>query len=310
MTIRVLGRRAIGVVVIACTVSTAVPAGSAVAQQGEADVVVEVSAPRNILPAGGWTSIYTHVRNIGTAAADNVRFTTTLPPQLRVLGMDTSSEWDCDFSTPGTATCEHVGPLEPGVNPHYLRFTADAGFQPPVGASVTATASVTTTSPESVTDNNHSGAQIRFVGTGAVTGRIWHDLDADGVREPHEPLVDSIGITFRALDDEDWTGFSNTANGEYWLDLAAKRFQAHVDVSTGSWRFTTPDIGGDATDSDIIPITEDTRNRHGASEIFTVEAGAQRVLDVGVVAVQANAWIDGIVNRPPSSSWRSAVASR
>ncbi|WP_461120553.1 SdrD B-like domain-containing protein [Saccharothrix stipae] len=298
MAVGVLARRVTGVLVIACTAAATALAGTATAQEAEADVTVEVSAPRNILPPGGWTSVYTRVRNVGTAPAEDVRFTVTLPSELQVFGTETSSEWDCESPAPGTATCEHVGPLQPGATPFHFRFSAGVAYQAPIGTSVIATASVTTGSPESVTTNNESARSFTFVGKGVVKGRIWHDLNANGVREPNEPPVDSIGISFRALDDEDSAGFSNTSQGQYRLDLAAKRFQAHVSLSKNSWRLTTPNVGNDTADSDIVPTTEDAWYRHGSSEVFTVEAGAEHVVDVGVVAVPTNSWRD-IHNRRP-----------
>ncbi|MBN6034091.1 SdrD B-like domain-containing protein [Amycolatopsis sp. 195334CR] len=284
MTVRVLARRVAGVLLVTSLALTSALTATATAQETEADVAVEVSAPRNILPPGGWTSVYTHVRNVGTAPANDVQFTITLPPQLQVSSTETSSEWDCE-SQGGTATCEHVGPLEPGATPFHFRFSAGVPYDAPIGTTVTATASVSTTSPESNTTDNHSEKSIRFVGKGVVEGRIWHDLNANGVREPGEPPVDSIGISFRALDDEDFDGFSNTFQGEYWEELAAKRFQAHVSLYKDSWRFTTPNVGDETTDSDFVPTTENTWYRDGTSQIFTVEAGARHVLDLGVVAV-------------------------
>ncbi|SDM34856.1 SdrD B-like domain-containing protein [Allokutzneria albata] len=259
-------------------------AGTATARGADADVTIEVSAARNILPPGGWTSVEANVRNLGTVAADNVRFTFALPQYLQVISTETSSEWNCE-SQGATATCQHIGPLRPGATPFHFRFTAGVSYDAPIGSSVIATASVTTSSAESVTGNNRSEKSIRFVGKGVVKGQIWHDLNANGVRDPGEPTINSIGVSFRSVDDEDLEGFSNSVDGTYWEDLAAKRFQAEVHLSKSSWRFTTPDVGSDTTDSDIVPTTEDAWYRYGKSEIFTVEAGVNRVLDVGVVAV-------------------------
>ncbi|MCP3805025.1 hypothetical protein NLX83_37740 [Allokutzneria sp. A3M-2-11 16] len=258
--------------------------GTAVAQEAEADVTIEVSAPRNILAPGGGTSVAANVRNIGAVAAENVRFTFALPQHLEVNSTETSSEWNCERQG-ATATCLHIGPLRPGATPFHFRFSAGVSYQAPIGTSVSATASVTTSSPESITGNNRSEKSIRFVGTGVVKGRIWHDLNANGVREQGEPTVNSIGLSLRSVDDEDLDGFSNTVDGTYWEELAAKRFQAEVQLSKSSWKFTTPNAGGDAVDSDIVPTTEDFWHRNGQSEIFMVEPGAHRVLDVGVIAV-------------------------
>ncbi|MEV6900525.1 hypothetical protein [Amycolatopsis sp. NPDC051372] len=63
--------------------------------EGQADVVVDVSAARHILPDGGWTSVYVQVRNAGTAVASGVRFSVTLPPELQETGSMTTNQWDC-----------------------------------------------------------------------------------------------------------------------------------------------------------------------------------------------------------------------
>ncbi|MEV8613863.1 hypothetical protein AB0383_39160 [Amycolatopsis sp. NPDC051373] len=60
-----------------------------------ADVVVDVSAARHILPDGGWPSVYVQVRHAGTAAASGVRFSGTLPPELQETGSMTTNQWDC-----------------------------------------------------------------------------------------------------------------------------------------------------------------------------------------------------------------------
>jgi hypothetical protein len=51
------------------------------------------------------------------------------------------------------------------------------------------------------------------------------------------------------------------------------------------WRFTTPDVGDDATDSDLAQVSENSVYRIAESAEFTVTAAGTTVVDLGIVAI-------------------------
>lgn len=257
---------------------------TASADEGVADIAVEVTAARNILPTDGWSTVTTTVRNVGSAPAENVTFTTTLPPELRSSGTSTSSEWKCDHGI-GTVTCTRETPLAPGEAAYPFHFSTYAQGAT-VGQTVAPRAEAGTTSPEIALDNNRSAKDIRFVGKGVIKGNFWHDLDADGVREDGEPLVEGPGISFWSVDDEDHYGFANTHRGEYSFQVPAKRYVTRMEVWASEWKFTTPNVGDDRFDSDVIPTKQGPWTNEATTDPFLVEQGGTVVIDVGLVAVQ------------------------
>lgn len=249
----------------------------------QADVQISVNAPRHILPSGGWTSVSAEVRNLGDAPASDVEFTLTLPPELQITGSTTSSEWDCAFAGQ-VSTCTHVGDVAPGATPYPLTLTAGVTGAA-AGDELAATATVSTSSPESTTSNNTAERPFTIVGKGTVRGSFWNDLNADGVRQPGEPSVDPGSISIRAIDDEDDYGSANTHNGTFSYQVPAKRYRAEVRVWPDEWTYTTPNVGDDTTDSDFTEITENGWYRTAVTDSFTVAPDGTITVDVGLIAV-------------------------
>lgn len=279
-----MGTRALPIVAAGLLMVVAAP----VAQAAEPlpDLRVEVSAPRNVLPVDGWSTVTTTVTNAGTAPAANVRLTITFPDELHSSGWSTSSEWDCT-SEPGwplILTCDHVGELAAGATP-YPVYVSAYGHEATAGQVVTVVAEVTTPSTDvNPADNSATGA-ITFVGQGVIDGRFWNDLNANGVREAGEPAITSAGVSFWSVDDEDQYGLSNTHDGSFYFTVPAKKYYAEVQVRRSQWSFTTPNVGDDTTDSDVTQVSEDGYYRTARSPEFTVPVGDTTTVDIGLVAV-------------------------
>ena len=261
---------AVGVLLAQSGVASAAPA-----DDGQADVAITVSAPRHILAAsGGWTTVTVQVGNLGTVAASGVRFSVTLPPELRVVGTSGTSQWDCSNSGQ-TYTCAFVGDLAAGATPYGLSLTAEV-----VGATEGS-------SPEANLANNQAQQELDYAGTGTITTHFWNDLNGDGLREQGEPSVDPGSITFSSIDDQDQYGASNTFDGVYSASVVAKTYYAEVQVRTSQWEFTKPNAGDDSIDSDFTQTSENSYYRTARTEPFVVDANGSVTVDVGLVAVAA-----------------------
>jgi uncharacterized protein DUF11 len=255
--------------------------GPASADDGSANLVVTVSAARNILTTSGWSSVDVLIRNDGPAAAAGVSVSLTLPGGLRSTEMQSTSDWNCDWGSP-TMTCTSVGDLAPGASQRAINETVDVdGAQ--TGTTLQAVATATTTTPESSTADNTATQAIRIVPTGTVQGHLWNDLNADGIRQANEPAP-GIGVSITSQDDEDGYGFANSFGTTYSETVPTKRFKVTSDLYRFNWRFTKPNVGSDDTDSDLQVISDTQYDEIGSSPVFTVSATTPSVVDVGVVA--------------------------
>ncbi|QYN19699.1 DUF11 domain-containing protein [Amycolatopsis sp. DSM 110486] len=247
--------------------------------------VLQGPAALDILPDGGWTSVYVQVLNAGTAAASGVRFSVTLPPELQESGSMTTNQWDCSGEG-RTTTCAFVGDLAAGAEPYGLSLTAGVSGAT-VGGASDVTAEASTTSPDANAANDTDRQTLTYVGKGIVKTQFWNDLNADGLRQPGEPAVDPGGISVRSVGDDDLYGGANTFDGQYSEQVPAKEYYAEVEVQTSRWLFTTPDAGDDRVDSDFTPNGENQYFQTARTEPFTVTDGGTVQVDRGVVAVAA-----------------------
>ncbi|XVV12642.1 hypothetical protein ACQP2X_49025 [Actinoplanes sp. CA-131856] len=272
----------VGLTMLSTVTANALATPARAAEAETANVVVALTADRNILPTSGWSSPEVVVRNDGTLPAAGVTVSLTLPPELRVSGSESTSNWDCDWAIP-TMTCAYLGELAPGQSERAIvRSVGVEGARPGAVLPVVATASTTT--PESSTADNTASRQIRIVDSGDITGRLWNDLNADGVRQANEPPATDVGISIRSQDDEDSYGFANNYNGTYRETVPSKRFTISTHLYRFNWLFTKPNVGNDATDSDLTRTGGDQYDEIGETPVFTVSPSTPTVVDLGVVA--------------------------
>ncbi|GIG85213.1 hypothetical protein [Plantactinospora endophytica] len=266
--------------IVAVTVAVAAPASANPLKS--ADVTVTFEAARNILPTDGWSSVSAVVRNAGPVPARGARVTLTMPAPFENYGLSTSSDWDCVHTYPAVSfDCRYLRELAPGAKAEAARITPQLRGAT-VGQRLTGRATASTPR-ETNTGNNADEQVFQVVGNGLIEGVFWHDVDADGVREAGEPIVDPVHYVARSVDDEDRYGWSNNF-GPYRIQVPAKRYSVEVELSTQRWRFTRPNVGSDATDSDLVPYSETTYYQYGRFGPFTVDVNRPTVIDVGLVA--------------------------
>ncbi|MEV6368736.1 SdrD B-like domain-containing protein [Micromonospora musae] len=227
----------------------------------------------------------------GGSPAEDVAVRISLPPTVEFLSADAGDPaWACrlEETTDRFAECtrDHWDIATDGLHME-VKLRALPGT--PAGPlTFTATASAGT--PESSAENNTASDTATYIAEGAVTGRVWIDLDRDGQRDADEPLAfDKItGLTVVPETGSlpwDWPGiYTNTVSGTYWGGrLKPGRYNVKVILPDGSGtQFTTPDVGDDATDSDIVSRVGDYYS-YGLSALVEVRDGAETAVDVGIL---------------------------
>jgi hypothetical protein len=286
LALRRRGRRAlcVGLVVLVVAGVTAalVPVGPAAARPRRADLAITnmVAGPAEVL-MGEIIGIGVTVANVGTRVTDTVTVYVTLPPTLQPpspggLGYP----WSCDALAPGWR-CIYHEPLAPGEVAEAQVHGKVVGGMP--GDVLTVTAEATTTSRELSTANNTGQAGVTLIEPGTIRGTVWSDADRDGQREPGEWPA---GAGIRAF-TEDGSGIFDVpvdAEGHYSLAVKPNRYyvEASISVYGGIWGFTTPNVGDEATDSDVVLVLADEFGAIAESHVFAVASGSEAVIDVGL----------------------------
>jgi hypothetical protein len=251
------------------------------------------------LVAGDQVNLYIVVDNIGGSPADNVTVRLPLPDTVQPVSADGGDDWTCtvdqDAQT-GQRVWECVTQrYEPAglelVSPIQLVATVGAGT--PDGP-VSFTATVTTDSPEQSTDNNSGQATTTYLAQGFISGRVWLDQDRDGQRDLGEPVVQSgsdgiqlLQFLNEGMTSPAWDTPAATVNGDgtYSQRLAPGRYYVRAKVGT-ALDFTTPNLGDEATDSDVTVTARAWDGVTAESAVVEVVDGQHTVVDIGLVPAQ------------------------
>jgi uncharacterized repeat protein (TIGR01451 family) len=275
----------VAAVAMVCTAGGIAQAAPAVAQQKAADVAVDLSADPALMAVGNGTTITATVRNQGDRPARQVKLTITLPSAFDLASTSSTSDLPCT-SAGQVVTCEGGPDLAAHATEPPVSLFVEA-FSSPPGTTADFDASVTTGSRESDTTNNTATQSVHIVGVGTVQGNVWNDLNGDGQRESGEPPLNDI-TSIQVIYPEDGGGqyIANIFDGFYEFEgVRALPNIIRVTVSdTGPWTFTTPDVGDDATDSDITGVSDNGYELTGESAPFDVTAGGVATIDIGLVA--------------------------
>jgi uncharacterized repeat protein (TIGR01451 family) len=247
--------------------------------------------PNKAYPAVGDTFyIRVDVQNNGTADSDPVSVTVTLPPELQPAtsaGLYTFAEWQCSFSTPSW-TCTRAS-LAAGVATTLgLSATVVSGQPDDV---LTISGRVAPSRREVSIDNNAYQTTVTIAGHGTIRGTVWSDLDRDGQRDASEPLVGSGPDGVQRLQLIPLNASETDGNpiqvvvapdGTYSATVKSGLYIVQVWVSTDRYYFTTPNVGDDATDSDIVQVEGDSQITAGSSDPVSVSEGSDDVVDAGL----------------------------
>jgi Domain of unknown function DUF11/SdrD B-like domain len=249
--------------------------------------------------AGDQVNLYIVVDNIGGSPADKVTVRLPLPDTVQPQSADGGGDWTCTVvhdAGSGQRVWECVTQrYEPAglelVSPIQLVATVGAGT--PDGP-LSFTATVTTDSPESSTDNNSGQATTTYLAQGFISGRVWLDQDRDGQRDPGEPAVQSgsdgiqlLQFLNEGMTSPAWDTPAATVNGDgtYTQRLAPGRYYVRAKVGT-ALDFTTPSVGDEATDSDVTVTARAWDEVTAESAVVEVVDGQHTVIDIGLVPAQ------------------------
>jgi hypothetical protein len=261
-----------------------------------ADIIVNsVSVvPNYQVKANEPFDVYVEMDNIGGSPAENVKVRVPLPPTVQMVSLDPEfAGWTCavvDETGDRAVECARASAYDIAqpYNRLRLRMTADPGT--PDGP-LTFTATASTTSVEETTENNTTQGSTVYVAEGVMTGHAWIDTDRDGQRDADEPnaygLIGKIEFVLEGT-EPGWDvprGYINDVDGTYFTRLKPGRYVANVYLQDGvPYTFTTPDLGDDATDSDIVGSTGGYYNR-GWSAVVEVRDAGETVVDIGLAPV-------------------------
>jgi uncharacterized repeat protein (TIGR01451 family) len=232
------------------------------------------------------------VDNKGGSPAENVKVRVPLAPTVQMAALDPGiTGWTCTMvdETGGRAVeCTHEGAYDISQVENWLRLRMTAGPGTPDGP-LTFTATASTTTAEETTENNTAQGSTVYDAEGTMTGHTWIDTDRDGQRDPDEPnAYGTIGSIEFVLDGTKpgWDvphAFVNQSDGTYLTRLKPGRYVVNVTLQgLAPYGFTTPDVGDDATDSDIVGSTGGYYNK-GWSAVVEVKDAGQTAVDIGLV---------------------------
>ncbi len=125
-------------------------------------------------------------------------------------------------------------------------------------APTTTTTAPTTTTTAPTTTTTAPTTTTTVAPTGQIGDLVWFDADRDGLQDGDEDGV--AGVVVELLDDTDTVIATTTTDGSghYLFDgLAAGAYRVRVTAPTGFNGFTDPDVGDDASDSDVVAPSED-----------------------------------------------------
>jgi hypothetical protein len=287
----ILPRRALRLglvaVVLAGVAAALVPVGPVAARPRRADIAITgmVAGPAEVL-LGEVVGIGVTVANVGGRVSDVVTVDVTLPPTLRPTSPGgVGIPWACWFTAPSWR-CTHAA-LAPGqvADELHLQATVVAGAP---GDVLAVTAQASTASRELSTVNNTGQAGVNLIAAATVRGTAWiDDDDRDGQRDPGEPTTPGSLTWWARLYTEDGSEFIEVevaADGRYSLAVKPNRYFVEVTVSpyAPNWGFTTPNVGDDATDSDVVPAFTDEFGSHAHSHVFEAAGGGETIVDIGL----------------------------
>jgi hypothetical protein len=237
--------------------------------------------------------VYVELDNIGGQPAEDVKVRVPLAPTVEPVSLDPEFPgWTCAV-VDQAIECARAEPYDISQPYNRLRLRMRAGPGTTDGPLMfTATAS--TSSPEITVDNNAGEGSTIYVAEGLLSGRAWHDLDRDGRREAGEPYayaeIGKIELVLDGTEPNSWDtprAYPNDRDGTYLARLKPGRYVVYVYLRTASTvDFTTPDVGDDATDSDIVTSIREYWAPRGLSAVVEVRDGSESVVDFGLVPIE------------------------
>ncbi|WP_222932384.1 IPTL-CTERM sorting domain-containing protein [Allochromatium humboldtianum] len=186
--------------------------------------------------AGQRGAIYTlRVTNQGgQTTSGSVTVTDTLPTGLTATAFS-GGGWTCTL-TP--LSCSRADALAAGASYPPITLTVDVAAEAPT--SVTNSAGVSG-GGDINPDNNSAEDETRILGlNGRISGRVFADLDGDGVQGPGEPGISGVLVTLTSVSDGSNSSTTLTdSSGRYQFDPVVPGSYILVETDPPNYASTT-----------------------------------------------------------------------
>lgn len=262
-----------------------------------ADAAITVDAPATFVP-GKYEKI-TLTPTIDTAAPLTVRL---VSPKTTITA----------FDAPGWSVVTHTQVVlelisEATPSPAPIEVTVRPLNGPERVSELRATV-IPKDIVESNRANNRVGKNIPVAGADNVVGHVWHDADADGQQDESEAPVPGATAVLLKIDGDDAVPVATAVTrtkGNYRFDYTPLgTYTVAIAAPDGSWHFTKPDVGPDATDSDVVELSDEDlagargkalakaaeeapEGAVGVAEPFTLDGSRNHAIDAGLVKASA-----------------------
>jgi len=133
-------------------------------------------------------------------------------------------------------------------------------------------------------------------GSGVISGHIWHDKNADGIREASEPGLRGILVDLYKCDHDKWVeGTRTTSTGDYiFNELADGSYYVDVTISS-DYGFTLENAGSDKTKSSHVDSST------GRSECVELTAKSEfAIVNAGIASKSVIEAVDSEVTTTTS----------
>ncbi|MCW3819585.1 DUF11 domain-containing protein [Micromonospora sp. DR5-3] len=255
------------------------------------DLYVEsaVPIPGYQVIEGDWVKYPMRFGNAGNIAADDVRAHVVAAPGLfGGVGNQSDPSWQCSTIVDGQEWDCVNGPLAVGAMTPVLSFSGrvPAGGQP--GERLPVTVTLSTSIPDEDPARSVYEGGFEYGTPAYISGRVWLDADQNGQRDAEEsntPELDQLSVSLLPADANAPVSVSVNADGTYRMPVHAGQYQVEAAVTGGSYRFTTPDVGDDATDSDVQVTYDSSDYMTAQSDPVNIAEGGEAILDIGLITV-------------------------
>ena len=259
------------------------------------DLAVDMAIVPTEVIVGARIYFQIDVRNVG-GPAPYADVELPVPANVDAVSPSTGSEgWYCDFGRDVVTDIRYWhcqrGPLAAGEVANTIVLIGMV-TSASAGDTVSFTTTASTSELEENTGNNTASASVGVVQAGTIRGLVWSDVDANAQRSPDELGVSSGAYGVQRLyfvpqapapGDPTVIEADVDSYGRYAIALKPGQYVVQVQVDAAYYDFTTPNVGDDSTDSDIVNVETNSYYDIGSSAVIDVVGGGDVTVDAGLV---------------------------
>jgi Domain of unknown function DUF11 len=258
------------------------------------DLAVGMTIVPSDVIVGGTIYFNVDVQNIGAGTATYAFVEVVVPANVDPASSG-GPEWNCNFGRDLETGMRYwgcsYGPLSAGEAAPTITLagTVTSGA---AGDTVPFTATARPAELEENLANNAATASVAVVAAGTIRGIVWFDRDANGQRSADEQGASSGSYAVEKIlflpqspapGDPQFIETNVDWYGQYAVALKPGPYIVQVWINDDYFGFTTPNVGDDATDSDIITVETDIYRTIGSTATIDVVGGADIPVDAGLI---------------------------